>query len=112
MDVAELIRSHGRGFLRQAGGSFSLADMLWLRAMMEGDSSTPEGRAAIEKRVFADVDKIEDETVRKYYRAALKAKLDVVLEAPPAEKEAKRTPSGKSRLAHRKWKMKPEDEDE
>lgn len=109
MDAAQLIKERGKEFVRQAGGSFSLVDMLWMRALMEGDPSTPEGRAAIENRVFEDVDKIQDADVRKYYRAALKAKLDIILEAPPAEKEAKRTPSGASRLARKKWKMEPDE---
>src|SRR5579872_7412671 len=48
--------------------SRSPADVIWSREIEGGDFSTPERRAALEKRVGEIVNSIRDEVVRRYYR--------------------------------------------
>jgi DNA primase len=68
-DPDDLARASGRAAIEDViAGSRSLADVIWAREIDGGDFSTPERRAALEKRVGEIVNSIRDEVVRRYYR--------------------------------------------
>ena len=52
-----------------------LAEMLWSREMEGTDVSTPERRAALERRVLDAVAPIRDEAVRRHYRSDMEGRL-------------------------------------
>ncbi|MFN8830573.1 MAG: DNA primase [Labrys sp. (in: a-proteobacteria)] len=75
-DPDDLIRRSGSQAMDDVlKSAMSLADLLWLRETEAGDISTPERRAALEKRFGEVLAVIQDETVRKHYRAAIGEKL-------------------------------------
>jgi DNA primase len=68
-DPDDLARSGGREAVSDViGAAVPLADMLWQRETEAGGFDTPERRAALEARVAAVIETIQDQTVRKYYR--------------------------------------------
>lgn len=67
-----------------------LSEMLWLRETENARLDTPERRAALETRLGEVVRSITDETVRRYYRNDLKARLSKLL-APVEARFAPRT---------------------
>lgn len=75
-DPDDLARSGGREAVSTViGGAISLADMLWARETEAGNFDTPERRAALEAKLGAIVETIGDQTVRKYYREDITARV-------------------------------------
>lgn len=83
-DPDELIRKAGSQAMDDVlKSAMPFADLLWLRETEAGDISTPERRAALEKRFGEVLAGIQDETVRKHYRAAIGEKLRGLFAGPP-----------------------------
>jgi len=75
-DPDELIRSAGPSAMTEVlKGALPLSDVLWSRETETGDFSTPERRAALEKRMAEALAPIRDEAVRKHYRAEMDGRL-------------------------------------
>ncbi len=82
-DPDDLIRSGGRAaMLEVLGGAQPLVDMLWARETEAASFDTPERRAALEARIGEVVSAIGDESVRRYYRQDLEARVRALF-APP-----------------------------
>lgn len=79
-DPDDLIRAGGADAMREILESAKpLSEMLWLREIESARLDTPERRAALEARLSEVVRSIADETVRRYYRDDLKARLSKLL---------------------------------
>ena len=90
-DPDDLIRGGGVEAMREIlAGAKPLSEMLWLRETENARLDTPERRAALEARLSEVVRSIADETVRRYYRDDLKARLSKLL-APTEARFAPRT---------------------
>lgn len=90
-DPDDLIRSGGVEAMREVlAAAKPLSEMLWLRETGSARLDTPERRAALEARLGEVVRSIADETVRRYYRDDLKARLSKLL-APTDTRFAPRT---------------------
>jgi DNA primase len=75
-DPDDLVRSGGKGAVSDVlAGARPLAEMLWMRETAAGRFDTPERRAGLEARIGAATAGIADESVRKYYRQDLDARL-------------------------------------
>src|SRR5579872_6803135 len=75
-DPDDLARTGGRAAIEEViASSRGLADMIWSREIEGGAFSTPERRAALEKRVGELSNAIRDEVVRRYYRQDLAKRL-------------------------------------
>jgi DNA primase len=86
-DPDDLIRAGGAETMREVLASARpLSEMLWLRESENARLDTPERRAALETRLSDITRTIADETVRRYYREDLKARLARLL--APAEVRA------------------------
>jgi DNA primase len=89
-DPDDLIRSGGAEAMREIlENAKPLSEMLWLRETENARLDTPERRAALETRLGEVVRSITDETVRRYYRDDLKARLAKLL-APQESFQAAR----------------------
>jgi DNA primase len=89
-DPDDLIRSGGVEAMREIlENAKPLSEMLWLRETENARLDTPERRAALETRLGEVVRSITDETVRRYYRDDLKARLAKLL-APQESFQAAR----------------------
>jgi DNA primase len=67
-DPDDLIRSAGPGAMAEVlRHAEPLAEMIWARETESADLSTPERRAALEKRIRETLAAIRDETVRRHY---------------------------------------------
>lgn len=94
-DPDDLVRKAGRGAVEDVlKAALPLADVLWTRETESGDFATPEKRAALERRFGEVLQPIQDETLRKYYRAAMQERLRALF-APVAAREA--APAGRGR---------------
>jgi DNA primase len=83
-DPDDLARSGGRDAIEDVlGAARPLADVLWTRESEAGPFDTPERRAALEARVAQVASTIGDESVRRYYKQDLAARLRRTF-APPA----------------------------
>jgi len=92
-DPDDLVRSGGREAIDEVlEAARPLAEMLWLRETESGNFETPERRAALESRLAGLTRSIGDESVRKYYRDDLSARLRNLF--APAEGAAPREPWG------------------
>ncbi|HWK86190.1 MAG TPA: DNA primase [Xanthobacteraceae bacterium] len=79
-DPDDLIRAGGAEAMREVlAAAKPLSEMLWLRETETARLDTPERRAALEARLGEVVRMIADETVRRYYRDDLKARLAKLL---------------------------------
>jgi DNA primase len=79
-DPDDLIRAGGTEAMREVlDAAKPLSEMLWLRETEAARLDTPERRAALEARLGEVVRMIADETVRRYYRDDLKARLAKLL---------------------------------
>jgi DNA primase len=68
-DPDDLARAGGRGAIEEVIGlARPLAEMIWTRETAGGSFATPERRAALEARIKALTDGIQNEVVRRYYR--------------------------------------------
>ncbi|HXM31210.1 MAG TPA: DNA primase, partial [Xanthobacteraceae bacterium] len=75
-DPDDLVRAGGAEAMKEVLSSARpLAEMLWLREAGNARIDTPERRAALEARLSEVTRTIQDETVRRYYREDLKARL-------------------------------------
>ena len=91
-DPDDLIRAGGAEAMKEVLSSARpLAEMLWLRETENARIDTPERRAALEARLSEITRTIEDETVRRYYREDLKARLSRLL-APTDVRAVARAP--------------------
>lgn len=83
-DPDDLIKRSGREAMHEVlENARPLAEMLWLRETSGARLDTPERRAALEQRLGEMLRMIADETVRRYYRDDLQARL-ARLFAPPS----------------------------
>lgn len=93
-DPDDLIRASGKGAMADVlAAAQPLADILWMRETEAGRFDTPERRAGLEARLEAMLAGIANESVRKYYRADLGARLRGLLSPEP--------PGGAGRYAAR-----------
>ena len=93
-DPDDLVRSGGReAAVELIDGARPLADVLWTRETETNPHDTPERRAALEARLREVTMTIADETVRKYYRQDLSARLRTLL--APAGPPARNAPGGR-----------------
>ncbi|HMH97144.1 MAG TPA: DNA primase [Bradyrhizobium sp.] len=77
-DPDDLARSGGRGAIEEViGAARGLADVIWSREIEGGTFTTPERRAALEKRINELTNGIRDEVVRRYYRQDLSQRLQL-----------------------------------
>jgi DNA primase len=75
-DPDDLARSGGAAAVeRVLSGARPLVDMLWARETEAGPLDTPERRAALERRLRDALSAIRDETLRRYYREEMEARL-------------------------------------
>jgi DNA primase len=75
-DPDDLARSGGREAIADVIASARpLADMLWQRETEAGGFDTPERRAALDQRIAAVTNAIDDPSVRKYYRQDLEQRI-------------------------------------
>ena len=75
-DPDSLVRSQGREAVdRLVTSAKPLADVLWRARVGERRFETPEARAALDKEVESLVGQIGDNTVRNYYRVAMRERL-------------------------------------
>ncbi len=75
-DPDDLARSGGAPAIeRVLAGARSLVDVLWAREMESGPPDTPERRAMVDRRLRESLGSIRDETLRRYYREDIEARL-------------------------------------
>ena len=75
-DPDSLVRRHGREAIDGlVAGAKPLADVLWQARVGERRFDTPEARAALDTEIESLVGQIGDNTVRNYYRAAMRERL-------------------------------------
>lgn len=91
-DPDEMIRSAGRAamddVLRLAQ---PLVEMLWMRETQNLDLSTPERRAALERRLREAVSPIRDEATRQHYHSEMRQRLRTLFggeSRPPARRDS------------------------
>ena len=78
-DPDDLARSGGHEAIADViGGARPLVDVLWTRETEAGPLDTPERRAALERRLGELMNAIRDETLRRYYRDDIRARLDAL----------------------------------
>lgn len=78
-DPDDLARSGGQTAIAEVlAASKPLVDVLWTREAEAGPLDTPERRAALERRLSDLVREIKDETLRKYYKDEIMARLDAM----------------------------------
>ena len=87
-DPDDLIRTSGPAAMADVLASIQpLAEVLWLREIEMGQFDTPERRARLEARLGELTDSIGHESVRRYYRQDLNARLRRLL-APESPAQA------------------------
>lgn len=92
-DPDDLIRAGGAEAMREVlNAAKPLSEMLWLRETENARLDTPERRAALEARLGDVVRMIADETVRRYYRDDLKARLSKLLAPQESFRETRFVP--------------------
>ena len=75
-DPDDLARSGGRGAIEEViAAARGLADVIWSREIEGGSFTTPERRAALERRINELTNGIRDEVIRRYYRQDLLERL-------------------------------------
>src|ERR671921_1931360 len=75
-DPDDLARSGGGAAVeRVLAAARPLVDVLWARELEAGPLDTPERRAALERRLRESLALIRDETLKKYYREDIEARL-------------------------------------
>ncbi len=93
-DPDDLVRSGGRQAVTEVlGAARPLADTLFAREMEAGPLDTPERRAALERRLQGFINEIRDETLRRYYRDDMAARL-AALQGRGAAASRPRGPAG------------------
>ena len=75
-DPDDLIRRDGAGAMKAvADAALPLIEVLWAREREAGDTTTPERRAALQRRVEELAGSIQDGSVREHYQRELKDRL-------------------------------------
>lgn len=75
-DPDEIVRAGGHGAVEAVlGAARPLVEMLWARETSSADLSTPERRAALERRLNEVLTPIGDETLRRHYRGEMDTRL-------------------------------------
>lgn len=75
-DPDDLARSGGAPAIeRVLSAALPLVEILWARELEAGPNDTPEHRAALERRLFAAVRTIKDETLQRYFREDVETRL-------------------------------------
>lgn len=75
-DPDDLARSGGAPAVeRVLSAALPLVEILWARELEAGPTDTPEHRAALERRLFAAVRTIKDETLQRYFREDIETRL-------------------------------------
>ena len=64
-----------------------MVDVLWTREVEAGPLDTPERRAALERRLMETIRAIQDETLRRHYKADLDARLRGLFGDAPAARQ-------------------------
>jgi DNA primase len=83
LDPDDLVRQQGPAALDAClGRARPLIDVMFEREWTQGDWSTPERRAGLEKTLKGLIARIEDESVRAHYRQALSQRLQTAWGAP------------------------------
>ncbi|AMK19345.1 DNA primase [Sphingobium sp. MI1205] len=83
-DPDDLVRSQGRAAIDALiDAAVPLADALWQGVLADADHATPEGRAAIWKRLAGMAGAIADEETRAQYLSDWRARFDVAFPPPP-----------------------------
>ncbi len=78
-DPDDLARTGGQGAIAEVlAGARPLVEVLWTRETEAGPLDTPERRAALERRLSDLIKEIRDETLRRYYRDDIMARLDAL----------------------------------
>jgi DNA primase len=78
-DPDDLARTGGHQAIADVlGGAKPLVDVLWTRETEAAPLDTPERRAALERRLSELMNGIRDETLRRYYRDDIRARLDAL----------------------------------
>ena len=81
-DPDDLLRAGGPSAVeRVLNAARPLVDLLWARETEAGPLDTPERRAALEQRLRQALGAIRDETLRRYYRDNIDARLAAIREA-------------------------------
>ena len=76
MDPDDLVRRDGAGAMQKViAGARAMIEVFWERERDAADLSTPERRAALERRIGDLAGSIADATVREHYRRELKDRL-------------------------------------
>lgn len=76
LDPDDLIRKAGAAAMQKViAAARPLIEVFWEREREAADLSTPERRAALQKRIETAADQIQDQTVREHYRRELKDRL-------------------------------------
>ena len=75
-DPDSLVRQQGAGAMRAVlDKALPLSEVVWRTTLARHPHDTPEQRAAFEQDLYAQIDKIGDETVRGHYRQVIKDRL-------------------------------------
>ncbi|MBM6592435.1 DNA primase [Microvirga pudoricolor] len=75
-DPDDLARAGGASAIeRVLAGARPLVDMLWAREMEAGPVDTPERKAMMDRRLRESLGVIRDETLKRYYREEVEARL-------------------------------------
>jgi len=78
-DPDDLARAGGAAALeRVLASARPLVEVLWARELEAGPLDTPERRAALERRLRESLALIRDETLKKYYREDIEARLSAL----------------------------------
>lgn len=84
-DPDDLARAGGKAAIDEViGAARPLVEIIWTRELEGGAPSTPERRAALEARLSTLTQSIQNEVVRKYYRAELQQRLRDAFAPSPA----------------------------
>ena len=97
-DPDDLVRAGGPAAIeRVLNGARPLVDILWSREVEAGPLDTPERRAALERRLKDAVQAIRDETLRRYYRDEIEARLRPLRPERTFERRRGAPPPGRPR---------------
>jgi len=102
LDPDDIVRQQGAAALDAVlGRARPLADVLFEREWAQGDWSTPERRAGLEKKLRDLIARIDDEAVRAHYRRDLVARLETAW--GPARTPARDTAGASVSAATSRW---------
>jgi DNA primase len=95
-DPDNLVRAQGRaGFEALVADALPLIDMIWQRETEGRDFSTPERRAAFERRLRELTRLIGDDAVRRHYGEAIAQRIAALWQPRQADRRRDRRPAGR-----------------